>query len=255
MKQFLIFLLAVGITCELAGQNVLFLKSGEKINGKVVRFKNDTLTFNFKGTKMRFKSSEIVSVYFDEKEVPKEKPNPSTQIIEQKQEQKGKITGVVTYFFNDNYGDKPDVGAEILIINISKIPDFKYLTVDSFYHANTYKNLYDSYAAMSEIPDNISNELKEYGVDTKERFDALDKRTDDELDKIRYEFNYYCIKLVVDGNGNFSSNVPPGKYYVYVQSNNRKGHSRTEIMGKIYCKKVVVKSGETSNLNAKFDLY
>jgi hypothetical protein len=29
----------------------------------------------------------------------------------------GKLSGVVSYYFNDNYGDKPDVGASIYIMN------------------------------------------------------------------------------------------------------------------------------------------
>ncbi len=36
------------------------------MNGKVDRFKNDTLVFIYKGNKLQFKSSEISSVYFDD---------------------------------------------------------------------------------------------------------------------------------------------------------------------------------------------
>ena len=93
------------------------------------------------------------------------------------------------------------------------------------------------------------------GVDGKDGFDDLDNRTFKELDKIRIENIIYCTKLAVDGNGTFSANVPAGKYYVFITSNNRKGDSQTEIMGKVYCAEVIVKSAETSNLNAKFDLY
>ena len=253
MKRFSLFLIAFIISYSLLGQNLLILKSGEKIKGKIDRFRNDTLTFNFKGNKMIFKSSEILSLYFDEKDFPKEETSSITQISEQE----GKITGVVTYFFNDNYGDKPDIGAKVLIIEISKVNDFNFLTVDSFHYANSYRNLYNSYAlnGKSKIPDNIINGVKSYGVDTKEGFDALDNRVQEELNKIRFTNIFYCKKLVVDGNGVFSANVPAGNYYVYVTSNNRKGHSMTEIMGKIICKKVIVNSKETSNLNAKFDLY
>ena len=145
MKQLLLFSLVFFISCELAAQNVLVLKSGEKMKGKVEKFLKDTLTFKFKGNKMLFKSSEISSSYFDEKDIPEEQPNSLSQNIEQKQE--GKITGVVTYFFNDNYGDKPDVGAKILIINSSEVPNFHLSTVDSFRDASTYKALYNSYGS------------------------------------------------------------------------------------------------------------
>lgn len=254
MNHVLMFLFTISFATTLFGQNILVLKSGEKLNGKVERFRNDTLIFNFKGNKMQFKSSEIVSIYFNEKEISKEQ-STVFEPIDQKAE--GKIAGVVTYYFNENYGDKPDVGAKVLVIDALKVPDFKYSTVDSFMYANTYKNLYDSYAAerKSKIPDNVSKVVKEYGVDTKAGFDALDNRAEDELDKIRFSNIIYCTKLVVDGNGTFSANVPPRKYYVIVTSNNRTGRSMTEIMGKIYFEKVEVKSGGTSNFNAKFDLY
>jgi len=255
MNRVLMFLFTISFASTLFAQNILVLKSGEKLNGKVERFRNDTLTFNFKGNKMQFKSSEIVSIYFDEKEISKAPSTVPEPFAEQKVE--GKIAGVVTYYFNDNYGDKPDVGSKVLIIDALKVPDFKYSTVDSFLYANTYKNLYDSYAAdrESKIPDNIIQIVKEYGVDTQAGFDALDNRTQKELNKIKFNNIIYCTKLVVDGNGTVSANVPPGKYYIVVASNNRTGRSMTEILGKIYFEKVEVKSGETSNFNAKFDLY
>ncbi len=56
----------------LFGQNTLVLKSGETMKGKVERFRSDTLTFNFKGNKIQFKSSEIVAIYFTEKDIGKE---------------------------------------------------------------------------------------------------------------------------------------------------------------------------------------
>lgn len=255
MKHFFLLTLTFFISCTLTAQNILVLKSGEKLKGKVEKFQKDTLTFKFMGNKMLFKSSEISSIYFDEKGISEEHPNSLKQnVVQQKQE--GKIAGVVTYFFNDNYGDKPDVGAEILIINSSEVPNFHLSTVDSFGHAYAYKILYNSYAKRGEsVPKYIADEVVSYGVDGKDGFDDLDNRTLNELYKIKFEKIIYCTKLIVDGNGTFSSNLPVGKYYVYITSNNRKGDSQTEIMGKIYCKEVVVKTGEISNVNAKFDLY
>ena len=251
MKHFLILLFTTSFIATIFGQNVLILKSGEKLNGKVERFRNDTLTFNFKGNKMQFKSSEIVSIYFDEKEIPKEQSTTVTS-----RETEGKIAGVITYYFNDNYGDKPDVGAKVLIINSLKVPDFHFATVDSFLNANTYKLLYDSYIGMGQTPDNsLKENLKAYGVESQEGFDALDKRAENELDKIKFENIIYCKKVVADGIGTFSVNVAPGKYYVYITSNNRSGQNTTEILGKVNCQEIEVKSGETSNIHAKFDLY
>ncbi|MBI3429051.1 MAG: hypothetical protein HY050_03130 [Actinobacteria bacterium] len=33
----------------------------------------------------------------------------------------GTLEGVVTYYFNKNYGDKPDVGSEVFALHTSKI--------------------------------------------------------------------------------------------------------------------------------------
>lgn len=252
MKHLLLISLTA-LTCHSHGQNVLFLKSGEKLNGKVEKFAKDTLTFTFKGNKMQFKSSEIISVYFDEKKIPSEEVPKKTEVVEVKQE--GKITGVVTFYFNRNYGDKPDVGAEILIINSTNVPDFHLETVDSFRYASSYKSLYNSYASRGAVPSDITANVKAYGVDTEQGYDAFDKRVGNELNKIRFTNIIYCTKVVVDGNGTYSASLPPGNYYVYITSNNRKGNSMTEIMGKIYCKEVTVKSGGTSNVNANFDQY
>ena len=88
--------------------------------------------------------------------------------------------------------------------------------------------------------------LQATGVETQEGFDALDNRAGDELNKIRFNNIIYCTKVSVDGNGVFSANVEPGKYYVYITSNNRKSRNMTEVMRKVNCKEVIVKSGETS---------
>ena len=223
------------------------------MNGKVERFRNDTLTFKFKGNKIQFKSTEIEAVYFSEKEIIKEKPTSSTSINIPKQE--GKISGVVTYFFNKNYGDKPDVGSQVLIINSTNIPNFQFKTVDSFLYAKTYRSLYSSYASRGKVPDDIKEHVKKYGVETKDGFDAFDNRTREELNKIKFKNIYYCSKVTVDGNGTFSANIEPGKYYVYITSNNRTGDSMTEIMGKVYCEEVIVKPNETTTVKAKFDTY
>ncbi|MEO5990932.1 MAG: hypothetical protein ABIP68_04795 [Ferruginibacter sp.] len=253
MKYVLIFIIIIGLNSRAIGQNTLILKSGETMKGKIERFSNDTLTFNFKGNRMKLKSSEILAVYFIEKDITNEKSTTSATLSAPKLE--GKISGVITYFFNDNIGDKPDVGSEILIINSAKVPNFNFSTVDSFRYAKTYKTLYFSYAKRGKVPDDIREKVQKYGVETEEGFDALDNRARDELVKIRFENITYCTKVVVDGNGTFSANLESGKYYVYITSNNRKGKNMTEVMGKVYCQEVVVRSGETTNVNTKFDLY
>lgn len=232
-------------------QNVLFLKKGDKMNGKLEGFKNDTVIFKIQGNKLKFKTSDILSIYFDEKLAPTDliKTTKTNEIIPARQ---GSIFGVVTYYFNKNYGDKPDVGAEVYIIDSVKVPDFNLSVVDSFYYATFYKNLYLEYKSMGKVPDNIMKEVEKYHLDDKQAIDSLDKSASTNIFKILYSDD--VMKTVVDGIGNYSVKLKPGTYYVHIKSNNRKGMSMTEVMGKVKCEKVVVKDGGDINVSYNFGL-
>lgn len=129
------------------------------MNGKLEEFKNDTIIFKIQGNKLKFKTSDVTLIYFDEKIAPLDLNNTAknNQIISVV---KGSIFGVVTYYFNKNYGDKPDVGAEVYIAVSTKIPDFNLAVVDSFYYASIYKNIYLVYKSMGKVPDDIMEHVK-----------------------------------------------------------------------------------------------
>jgi hypothetical protein len=228
MKLVLLFVVTVIFSNLVYGQNIVLLKSGDKMNGKVDGFKNDTLIFIYKGNKIQFKSSEISAVYFDETQLPIN--NLNYLVKPTGQNQNGKISGVITYFFNDNLGYKPDVGAEVLVISSAKISNFNYSIIDSF----------------------LNPEM--YSITNKTVLSELDKGAWDEIAKIKYENIAYCQKLIVDGNGNFSSDFPEGTYYVLVTSANRHGYGMSDALGKYGCKKLIVKPGETTYFNKKFDV-
>lgn len=69
-----ILLLALTLTLSNLGfsQNILFLKNGDRMNGKLEGYKNDTIIFKLQGNKLKFKTSDIISVYFDEKLAPQD---------------------------------------------------------------------------------------------------------------------------------------------------------------------------------------
>jgi hypothetical protein len=249
MRQvlFLFFLLTLQY-CE--GQNVIMLRTGEKMNGKVDRLRNDSLTFIFKGNKMVIKTNEISAIYFDDKMMQAEESNTKKDI---EQFQDGKISGVVTYFFNKNYGDKPDIGAEVYIVDSMALPDFNIKTIDSFHYGTFYRNVADAYKAMRvKAPADIGENIIKWGVDSKESYDALDKRATMNLFHIKYSNN--VIKTVVDGSGTYSVSLKPGAYYIYIKSNNRSDINMTEVSGKIYCVLVHVKEGQTANVSTNFGL-
>jgi hypothetical protein len=221
------------------------------MNGKLTGFVNDSVIYTIRGNALRFKTSEIISIYFEESLASSfldKSINSSSGVAESL----GSISGVVTYFFNDNYGDKPDVGSEVYIVDVESVPDFSKATVDSFYYASFYRNIYLDYKSRGRVPENIMTEVHKYNAIDKDAFNALDKQATTNLLKI--EFSRDAIKTIVDGSGNYSAKLKPGSYFVYIQSNNREEFTMTERMGKIYCARVTVKAGADSNVSCNFDL-
>jgi len=191
------------------------------------------------------------------------------------------ISGVVTYFFNDYQGNKPDLGAKVYIIDSLTNPAFDFSVVDTFIKARTYRSIYMTYLeifsgwdalqkqcegkkeyqskyekAKAEVEkskkdvDHYYAEIVKYGVETDEKFTALDKRVFSLLMKINEDNS---ILRTVDGGGNYSVNVKPGTYYIYIVSKNRTNLSMCEISGKIYCKRVIIKENQTKDISYNFD--
>lgn len=222
------------------------------MNGKLEGCKHDSIVFKFHETKLKFKNSDIISIFFDEKLAPSDLTK-TTKSNEIQLTTQGGISGVITYYFNKNYGDKPDVGAKIYIADSLKVTDFNIEVVDSFHYASFYKSRYSTYKALGKVPDDIAKQVEKYSLDDKLAYDSLDKRAAISLFKIEYAKD--VVKTVVDGNGNYSVKLKPSTYYVYVTSNNRTGLSITEGSGKVKCEKVIVKNGVDANMSCNFSIY
>lgn len=248
-----IFILVVWAFSYLSfGQNVIFLKNGDRLKGKLDGYKNDSVIFKFQKNKLKFKSSDIISIYFNDSLAPQ---NINNNIIPKEIiKTDGKISGVVTFFYNKNYGDKPDVGAEVYVADSIKIPDLMYSTIDTFHYGNFYRNIsYDYSHSHMKVPNDIKQQLINYNVEDNIIFNDLDLRASKNIDKIKNAKD--VIKTVVDGNGNYTIKLKPGIYYIYIKSNNRKGSTVTEILGRVFCERIAIKDDEEINVSAKFDLY
>lgn len=55
------------IIFQASAQHTLILKSGEKMNGTLKSYQNGSAVFEFKGNEMKFTSSEIASIVFDDR--------------------------------------------------------------------------------------------------------------------------------------------------------------------------------------------
>lgn len=141
--------------------------------------------------------------------------------------QKGKIKGVITYFFNDYQGSKPDLGAEVYVVDSSKCS--KYDSEISFQFE------------LASIKDDKSDEFK-----------ALD--TKNALNNKEITGNEDANKATVDAAGNYAFDLPPATYYVLVKSKGRTGLSVTEIMGKVYIIKIRLKPDQIKDISYNFPL-
>jgi len=170
--------------------------------------------------------------------------------------QETKLSGVITFFFNRNYGDKPDIGAKVFaLLKDSITAEANAKTIDTFLTVSTLRAIQRNNAILKkELPESIKESIRKYGITTDEQFEALDERATGATLGIMM-LRDDLPKTVVDGAGNYSLTLRPGEYRVFIKSNNRNSDdSMTEIKGKIMTKKVTVKKGETTNLSYNFEL-
>lgn len=176
----------------------------------------------------------------------------------------GTVTGVVSYFFNKYQGYKPDIGAKV------------YVTLENC-------DSIDDYLRASEAKANIElnkyylDEFKSYGEkENKQTIDDLNKTIASELEIVnnyakdtiafkqneekaysilnRITTNKETYKTTVDGVGNFTIDVPPGKYNVLIISVGRTRVNLLEVGGQVIIKSIEVKSKAKTNIDVKFEV-
>jgi len=247
-----ITLLIIALTLTLSNlgfsQNALYLKNGDKMSGKLEGFKNDTILFNFQGNQLKFKTADIISVFFNEKEVSTE-PAKAVIPIEINPSKMGKVSGVVTYLARFEF--EPDVDSEIYFADSTNLKDFNYATLDSFYNAMVYKTFRKTWTARpaNQLIANIYDEGEKYNLD-KESFNLLDKRTAINISKILEDKS--ITKAVVDGSGNYSIKVKPGTYYVLLKSRNTPRLSKLATSELFKCNKLTISEGEDITMSYAF---
>ena len=170
-----------------------------------------------------------------------------------------KVSGTVTY--SHNQVNKPDMGADIFIIDSaanSTATDYKVNVpaVDSFVKAyKWHSHLIEMEALMNNLPKRkrteieISPSSKRAGIYDITSFDKID---DAAYMPVTY-FTFSKMKTKADGVGNYSIKLKPGTYYVLIRSANRTGLGMTSIDGMIYLKKVIL-SEDDENISHNFEL-
>lgn len=241
MKKIFFLVMFSLIQCFTFSQHLIILKSGEQFQGKLIEFKKGQLKFSFKNNLMSFNEKEVASIVFDSLSL----------INEINQKENSTMKGVVTYYFNRNYGYKPDVGAKVYIIADKDLGNIDTLSINNFIRAQLLRttiSLSDEKGKRQWL-----NELAEINAETEEKFKNLDEKCHTAVMSIQN--NAKTIELSVDGNGSFSKLLKPNDYTVLIISNNRKSISLTELMGKIYITKIKLLNNNEEVVNTEFNQF
>lgn len=253
MKLYFFLITSLSIL-SVNAQQVLNFKNGNSMNGKIEKVVGDTIIFKFQGNRIKVHSSEISAIYFDPQVLENEKKKNSQVEIKE-----GKISGIVTYFFNKNFGDKVDVGSTVYFLDSiaanefvskdSSVHGINFKAIQDYLHGDLYRNLKASYLNLRmDIPKEISEEIINYGVETDEKYNELG-----ELAMINYiRFTIIAEKVTVDGNGSYSKSLKPGTYYIAIESKHRQHINKVESMGAVELKTIHIKSGEEIETSHNF---
>ncbi|MCU4190077.1 hypothetical protein M9Q43_13020 [Flavobacterium sp. HXWNR29] len=192
------------------------------------------------------------------------------------------VSGVVTYYFNEYQGNKPDLGASVTLIDSAKVKNFDYKLYEKFYYGKFYQKMYfssleryEKYSAaykktegkkkMAEQSETFKKGMEDAQKDMERHMKELvkyDSETPEKAAKISTELYMQLLKLdddlpkkTVDANGNYSLNAKPGVYYVLIKSKNRTGsYDILESDGKIYIKKVKISENDNKDVSYNFEL-
>lgn len=182
-----------------------------------------------------------------------------------------KIKGVVTYYFNEYQGNKPDIGALVSVVDSTKIKNFDFDLWTNYNFGKGYRKIYSDYSkiynnyeylynstlgkkkklvdneryklAMEDAKKSMEENLvilEKYNSETDDKFKNIDKM----LFPTLFQFvngKEPFIQSTVDGVGNYSISVKPGVYYVYIKSKNRTGLTITDASGITYIQKIKIK--------------
>jgi uncharacterized protein (UPF0305 family) len=194
-----------------------------------------------------------------------------------------KIKGVVTYYFNEYQGNKPDIGATVVAVDSTLIKKFDYELWSNYKYGKSYRYIYsnskkiyenleymyngtlgkkkriaeneDYKLRMEEAKKSMEDELKtleKYNSETDEKFKNIDKTLAPSLFQFLSGKEPF-IETTVDGVGNYNISVKPGVYYVYIKSKNRTGLTVTDISGTTYITKVKVTNND-KDVSYNFEL-
>lgn len=127
--------------------------------------------------------------------------------------QEAELRGVVTYFFNDNFGHKPDVGSTILIHKISE-SNANNALLDKFRSSQV---IYNTNVIMSEYIN--TEDFNQRYQKAKFEYELSEKKAKQYVKDVTS--NSSTKTITVDGDGNYNLMLPNGIYEVIAISKNK----------------------------------
>ena len=248
MKKLIFFFFSIYNIVYLGSQNLIKFKNGEQIKANILSLNDSIVNVDYRGGVLLIKRNEISSIDFENK-----------VFNEKKTDKFGILKGVVTYFFNDNLGDKPDVGAEIRIIDVKKIngPNNNIDTAlmkDFTFVKHCRQSIYEDFRKSKPLDSFCLKYVKKYKALTKEEWRNYCGIVYSNLLSMETVFNLEVISLTVDGSGNFYKKLKPGRYAILSISKGRSEHNVAENLGKIQFNIIEIKEDEEEVLSFRFDL-
>lgn len=218
-----------------ASEQTIILKSGEKLICQIESLTPEKASVLFKGNTITINTSEISSIHYDAI-----KGESSENLA-------GIVKGTVTYYFNSNFGYKPDTGAKVTVVPKEEVSPEQASTLFNFQKASLQRQIVVLGGAAGSAG---IESLKKLGADTQKGFMKLDEKA--ALQKMQLEVNKKKISATADGSGAYSIKVKPGKYYVLIVSSHSEGSGVMEVMGRCTFQEVEIASAGETSVDARF---
>jgi len=248
MRNSLLIILMITVLSNIGlSQNTLNLRNGDTMSGKLEGFRNDSLLFSFHGNILKFKSDDVVSIFFNSKDSSRD-PGKAINTKVTDPSKMVNISGLITYLTKFEF--EPDAGSDVYFADSASLKDFNLATLDSFNIYTVYKGYKKAWKVpSSKLIENIYNEGEKYNFD-KASFSLLDKRAAVNISKIVNAKN--VTKVSVDGNGNYSLKVNPGTYYILFKSRNSARLNKMETAEPFKCYEINIREGEDVTMDYAF---
>jgi len=159
---------------------------------------------------------------------------------------KGTIKGTITYSGKSGSPTLPDTGALVLIHKSDVVQESAQDSIRSFEKVVLIKEIYEMTKKEAYL-----ESLKEINAETPEKFKVLDEAATNYYFHVKR--NPTTVSATVDGAGNFSIQLAPGRYEVIIKSKGITNEtSMFEITGSIENFFIEVKAGEIKTQDYNF---